>query len=128
MKEKFCLTKKKIIVTPSIKGIEHVKDFNFIVDTGASVSIIDEAIAFALGFDTKKLKTERLTTVGGNASSKILRLPEIDLFGKQISNFEVKVISLPLQITLLADGLIGMDFLENFQRINIDFEEQTIEV
>jgi predicted aspartyl protease len=81
-----------------------------------------------LGFDTKKLKTERLTTVSGNASSKVLRLPKIELFGKQIANFEVKVMRLPLQITLLADGLIGMDFLENFQRIKIDFEEQTIEV
>jgi clan AA aspartic protease (TIGR02281 family) len=128
MKEKFHLIKKKIIVTPSIKGIRDKKDFNFIVDTGASVSIIDEAIAFALGFDTKKLKTERLTTVSGSASSKMLRLPKIDLLGKQISNFEVKVMSLPLQITLLADGLIGMDFLENFQRIKIDFDEQTIEV
>jgi hypothetical protein len=63
MKERFCLTKKKIIVTPSLKGIK-----------------------------------------------------------------QVKVVSLPLQITLLADGLIGMDLLENFQRIIIDFEEQTIEV
>ena len=53
MKETFNLVKKKIIAIPKIKGLKGNQDFNFIVDTGASVSIIDETVASFLGFDLK---------------------------------------------------------------------------
>ncbi|MCL2329264.1 MAG: retroviral-like aspartic protease family protein [Bacteroidetes bacterium] len=128
MKEPFNLVKKKIIVVPTIKGLKGYQDFNFIVDTGASVSIINETAAVFLGFDLKRLKTENLTTVSGRASAKILKLPKIELFGKSVINFEVKVVSLPTQVTLLADGLIGMDFLLYFKEFTINFEEKTIEI
>jgi len=127
MKETFNLVKKKIIVIPKIKGLKGNQDFNFIVDTGASVSIINETAASFLGFDVKRLKTENLTTISGKASSKILILPKIELFGKSISNFEVKVMNLPTQITLLADGLIGMDFLLYFKEFKINFDEKFVE-
>ena len=127
MKETFNLVKKKIIVIPKIKGLKGIQDFNFIVDTGASVSIINETVASFLGFDLKRLKTENLTTISGKASSKILKLPKIELFGKSMSNFEVKVMDLPIQITLLADGLIGMDYLLNFKEFRINFDEKFIE-
>jgi clan AA aspartic protease (TIGR02281 family) len=128
MKETFNLVKKKIIVVPKIKGLKDNQDFNFIVDTGASVSIINETAAIFLGFDLKKLETELLTTLSGKTSSKILKLPKLELFGKSVSNFEVKVMNLPTQITLLADGLIGMDYLLNFKKFIIDFEDKTIEI
>jgi hypothetical protein len=35
---------------------------------------------------------------------------------------------LPYQITMTADGLLGMDFLKKFKHLNIDFENQIIEV
>ena len=128
MKETFSLVKKKIIVVPTIKGLKDNQDFNFIIDTGASVSIINETAAAFLGFDLKRLKTENLTTVSGKLNAKILKLPKIELFGKSVVNFEVKVVNLPTQITLLADGLIGMDFLLNFKEFKINFEEKTIEI
>ena len=34
---------------------------------------------------------------------------------------------LPVQITLLADGLIGMDFLLHFKEFRINFEEKYVE-
>ena len=128
MKETFSLVKKKIIVIPKIKGLKGNQDFNFIVDTGASVSIISDTVAAFLGFDLKTLKSENLTTISGKASSKILKLPKIELFGKSVSNFEVKVMNLPVQVTLLADGLIGMDFLLNFKEFKINFDEKFVEV
>jgi len=128
MKETFNLVKKKIIVIPKIKGLKGNQDFNFIVDTGASVSIINATAASFLGFDLKRLRTENLTTISGKASSKILKLPKIELFGKSVSNFEVKVMDLPVQITLLADGLIGMDFLLNFKEFKINFDEKFVEI
>ncbi|MDR1682739.1 MAG: retropepsin-like domain-containing protein [Candidatus Symbiothrix sp.] len=44
------------------------KDFNFIVDTGASLNIIDEAVATVLGFDIKRLKIENLIAMNGKTS------------------------------------------------------------
>ena len=127
MKEKFNLVKKKMIVVPKIKGVKDNQDFNFILDTGASVSIINDTAATFLGFNLSELQNEILTTIGGRASAKVLRLPEIELCGKTISNFEIKVMNLPTQVSLLADGLIGMDFLLKFKGLKINFDENFIE-
>jgi len=35
--------------------------------------------------------------------------------------------SMPLQVSLLADGLIGMDFLLNFNKFTINFDENILE-
>ena len=84
MKHKFTLNKRKVIVFATIKGIGVEKDFKFILDTGASKSIIDNNIASALGFDLKKLEKERLTTISGGTDSKTLKLPKFSLFGKDM--------------------------------------------
>ena len=127
MKYPFTLSKKKIIVFATIQGIDTEKPFKFILDTGASKSIIDESVAVSLGFDLKKLEAERLTTVGGVKNSKILKLPKFSLFGKNAVSFEVNVLDFPFQILYFADGLIGMDFLLQFRNIKFDFVEKMIE-
>jgi clan AA aspartic protease (TIGR02281 family) len=128
MKHTFVLHKRKIIVFAIIKGIKIEKKFKFILDTGASKSLIDEHVASSLGFDIKKMKSgDRLMTMGGGKNSKIMKLPKISLFGKEISNFEVNVFAVPSQILFFADGLIGMDFLLNFKTFKIDFETTEIE-
>ena len=128
MKHPFALSKKKLIVLATIKGIETEKSFKFILDTGASKSIIDESVAISLGFDLKKLESERLTTIGGGKNSKKLKLPTLSLFGKDMSDFEVNVLEIPYQITFFAEGLIGMDFLLQFENIKFDFVGRTIEI
>jgi clan AA aspartic protease (TIGR02281 family) len=129
MKYDIIIDKRRIIVTPQIKGINDFRKFNFILDTGASKSIIDEVVITRLGFDLKKLETgDRLTTAGGGVKSKIIKLPEFTLFGKNMIDFEVNVINLPLQITYFADGLIGMDFLLQFKNLKFNFVEKFIEI
>jgi predicted aspartyl protease len=128
MKHNIIIDKRKIIVVVEIKGINDLMEFNFILDTGASKSVIDESAVKRLGFDLIKLKTgDRLTTVGGGIYSKILKLPKLNLFGKDMVNFEVSVLKLPRQITYFADGLIGMDFLLQFENIKFDFVNKIIE-
>ena len=129
MKHELLIEKRKIIVYAEIKGVNEVREFKFILDTGASKSIIDNEIAVTLGFDLKKLNSgDRLMTVGGGTNSKLLILPKFNLFGKEMVDFEVNVINLPLQITYFVDGVIGMDFLLQFKNIKFDFEEKTIEM
>jgi len=127
MKQPFTFNKRKIIVSAEVKGIVKERNFDFILDTGASKSIIDNNVAISLGFDLRKLENERLTTVGGGTNSKILKLPKFSLFGKDIVNFEVNVMDIPSQILYFADGLIGMDFLLQFKNIKFDFDEKIIE-
>jgi len=128
MKHKFWVNKRKIIVAAQIKGNNNDRKLNLILDTGASKTIIDEGAAVRLGFDVKHLKTgDRLMTAGGGVNSNLLKLPKFSLFGKDIVNFEVNVINMPLQITYFADGLIGMDFLLKFKNIKFDFVENVIE-
>ena len=91
------------------------------------IQVIDSKVALALGFDLCKLENERLTTVGGGANSKILKLPKFSLFGKDMVDFEVNVLDIPPQILYFADGLIGMDFLLQFKNIKFDFDKKTIE-
>jgi len=129
MKYELLIEKKKIIVYAEIKGINDVREFKFILDTGSTKTIIDEQIAAVLGFDLKRLKTgDKLMTVGGSTHSKVLQLPKLSLFGKEMINFEVNVLNLSPQILYFADGLIGMDFLLQFQNIKFDFEKKIIEI
>ena len=128
MKHEMVIERRKIIVVAQIKGINDIKNFKFILDTGSSKSIISEAVAIRLGFDLKRLKIgDRLMTAGGGTNSKILKLPKLTLFGKEMVNFEVNIINMPSQILYFADGLIGMDFLLQFKNLYFDFEAKTIE-
>jgi len=122
------IERRKIIVFAQIKGINDLAYFKFILDTGSTLTIIDEQLVTRLGFDLKRLKTgDKLMTAGGSTNSKILKLPKLTLFGKEMVNFEVNVINMPPQILYFADGLIGMDFLLQFKNIQFDFEAKTIE-
>ena len=128
MKHKLLIDRRKIIVFAQVKGINDDRELTFILDTGASKSVIDDGAALRLGFDLKRLKAgDRLMTAGGGVNSKILKLPKLSLFGKDLVNFEVNVIKMPPQITYFADGLIGMDFLLQFENIKFDFIEKVIE-
>jgi len=124
MKHNFILEKRKIIVSVKIND----RDFRFILDTGATTSVIDSSVAVRLGFDLKKLESVKLTTAGGNITSKTLKLCQINLFDKDIYNFDVSVINFPFQITLFASGLVGMDFLLNFKELKINFDKKIIEI
>ena len=129
MTSKFYIDKRKIIVTAQIKGVNDTREVKFILDTGSSKTMIDEVTAINLGFDLKRLKTgDRLMTANGGVSSKILKLPKFSLFGKDSVNFEVIVLNMPPQILFFAHGLIGMDFLLQFENIKFDFDKKIIEI
>ena len=129
MTHNIVLDSRRIIVFANIKGLKEPKSIKLILDTGASISVLDEGAVALLGFDVKKLdKGDRLATAGGNINSKIIRLPRFSLFGKEVINFEMNVLSLPTQISYFADGLIGMDFLLEFESIKFDFDKKEVEV
>jgi clan AA aspartic protease (TIGR02281 family) len=129
MKHKIDIYDSKIIVTPAIEGVDETVTIKFLLDTGATRSLIDEQVAVQLGFDVNKLdRGDRLITAGGAIYSKKLNLPKFTLFGEDFINFKVDVVKLPLQILLVSEGILGMDFLLKFKTIKFDFDRQTIEL
>jgi len=68
------IKKRKIIVSATIEGISDSIDFNFILDTGATKTVIDEEVARKIGFELFRLqKGDRLMTAGGAVHSLVLR-------------------------------------------------------
>ena len=128
MTYKLIVDKRKLIVFAQVKGINEERKLSFILDTGASKTIIDEEAVRRLGFELYRLQPgDRLATANGGVNSKILKLPKFSLFGKDLVNFEVNVFKMAPQISYFVDGLIGMDFLLQFKSIRFDFIEKTIE-
>jgi len=124
----FSFYRRSIIVKAEITGVKEKRNVTFLLDTGASKTIIDEDAAKRLGFELKQFKTgDRLMTANGGVNSKILELPKFSLLGKDLIDFEVNVLTLPVQISYFADGLIGMDFLLQFDSIKFDFDKKIIE-
>ena len=124
----FSIYRRSIIVEAQIRGVNDTIGISFILDTGASKTIIDAGVARRIGFDLKRLKDgDKLMTAKGGVNSKILKMPKFSLFGKDLVNFEISIFDLPLQITYFADGLIGMDFLLQFDNIKFDFVQKIIE-
>jgi clan AA aspartic protease (TIGR02281 family) len=124
MKYEFALNRRKLTIRATINN---TTDVELILDTGAGTTVISERTAVLLGYHPQKLpKNERFVAAGGHVSAKILELNKFEAFGKEVKNFKVAVLPLPLQI--LADSLIGVDFLQLFKRISIDFETNEIEV
>jgi len=124
MKYEFALHRRKITVRATVMG---TTDVELILDTGAGTTVISERTAKLLGFQPEMLPlSESFVAAGGRVNAKILTLKEFEAFGKTIRNFSVAVLPLPIQI--LADGLLGVDFMQIFKRVSIDFENNQIEV
>ena len=67
------IEKRKLIVFAQVKGVNEYRKLRFILDTGASKSIIDEGTVRRLGFELNLLQPgDRLMTVGGGMNSKML--------------------------------------------------------
>ena len=123
-KYEFTLHRRKITVRATINGTTEVE---MILDTGAGTTVISERTATLLGFQPKKLPvSESFVAAGGRVNAKMVKLNEFEVFGEKLIKFEVAVLPLPLQI--LADGLLGVDFLKLLKKISINFENLQIEV
>jgi hypothetical protein len=109
-----------IIVRARLFGPSGVEWVDLILDTGATHTVIDETVAFRLGYDLSSAPTVSLTTVSGTTQASVIAVRQIFALGETVGDFQV--LALPLPIQLRADGLLGLDFLRwrnlfcNFRR------------
>lgn len=122
MNGKFDFKYRKIIVHVSIKGIDKIAKMRFILDTGASFSIINTNAMKSLGYTKKDFtKTERLQGFGGNRKNvNFLKLKSLAFLGVQRNNFEIGAAD--FSSNMLFDGILGIDFFKN-HKLCIDLKK-----
>jgi hypothetical protein len=106
---------------------DHKDELTFILDTGASSSVINSEHLTSLGYDLKNdtYDQENIITGGGLIKASKIKLDKILVLGQTKTEFPVLVYLLPPQ-TMIA-GILGNDFLADY-RLTIDFPQRWLEV
>ena len=109
-----------IVVPVTIKVENEIARFDFAVDTGATVSLINTTVMTSLGYK----KEDSIRTIQTVTASKIetayeFQIDNIRAIGLTRRNF--KVISRSLPVGLGIDGLLGLNFFKN-KELTIDFK------
>lgn len=108
----YYVNKRLIIVPVKIFSLTHFLEVNFVLDTGASHTILDYRLARSLGYtEAKTISPSRIRTATGKEEGYRVRIEAIEALGEKLSPFEVACHSLYEQG---VNGLLGMTFLEHF--------------
>ncbi len=100
------------------------RDFEFLLDTGTSVSIVDTDIVHALGYSALAAKrTLRLHGVGEPEECFVLDVDRLDAMGRTHTPCELVCQDLPMGVA----GLVGLDLLRG-RTLTIDFAAGDITV
>jgi len=99
--------------------------FRFLLDTGATKTIVSARLADKLGIP--KGRIEMLLSAGGNLPVTARTLRKLDVGNNRLENVEVVAGDLPLMKTLKVDGLLGGDYLRRF-KISIDYDNRMVEL
>lgn len=98
---------------------------NFLVDTGASLTMIPSAAATELGINLNaRLPTVPVQTVANVIHVPLVVVDSVEVGGMEVKNLTVAVYDVPLFDLYLPGppGLLGRDFLSNF-RIQVDLHQ-----
>jgi len=111
----FRLVNRHQIILPV--SVDHTGPYNFLLDTGTQMTMVDPALAAALHLETTG-KAE-VASVGMQASASFARIDLVEAGSHSVANQKVLVYDLAnLQATgLNIQGILGEDFLEQFDML-----------
>lgn len=111
------------IVTARING----GTADFLFDTGAERTIMTEVAAKRLGVDAHYEYARRMRSLGTAVSGGDARLRSFELGGMTLADFRILVgaVSLPSVSGRPIDGLLGADFLSDFE-VDLDLAHRRI--
>ena len=102
-----------ITVTARVWGAHGDRELLLVLDTGAAATSIEPAILEELGYSSRDaiLRT-RVPTPAGLQQGRLFRVDRFHALGADLSNFVVQALALADEYGV--DGLLGMNFLENY--------------
>ena len=88
------------------------------------MTMLSRQVAEEIGLDlTSPGRYERFASVHQVSQAPVLRLSSLQVGSQRVTNMEVLVLSLPYD--LRVDGLLGVNFLEQF-RPTFEFDQATL--
>lgn len=98
------------------------------VDTGASISLIPPQRLLDLGYNLTNATQRHLTTASEVVKVLSVTVTKITAIKQSVENIEVTCFEPGADIPeeLVSTGLLGMNFLSQFDNLNISFSRRTI--
>lgn len=96
---------------------------DLVLDTGASISILRQEFAKAIGLSTEDGEQARFNAVGSQVDVTIVPTRSFSVGDITFNDMPVGIAEMPE--TFAADGLLGMDFLGNFE-FSIDQDNEVL--
>ena len=115
-----------VIVPVTMKKGNEIVRYDFAIDTGATVSLIDVNLLKWMGFkEEDSIRTIQTITASKSETAYEFQIENIMALGLIRRNF--KVISRSLPVGLGIDGLLGLNFFKN-KELTIDFKLSEIRI
>jgi clan AA aspartic protease (TIGR02281 family) len=106
-----------------VNGTINHGSVRFIVDTGATMTILPARVAARLGLEPKKAPLIEIRGVGGAIDGRLIEIESLKVGNAEARNFDIIVIDDDLR----GVGLLGADFLSRFQMdINYSREQMVL--
>ncbi len=114
----------------TVKGtINGMGPFNFIFDTGASITVIEKETAEKLGLSDKTHATRNALGAGGTIVSSMVNVESIKVDGVEERDIQVGVLDLSnvAKCGCIGEfgGIIGYNFVKDY-KVLIDYPKQEI--
>jgi len=117
----FSLVRDSLVVVPVL--LNGQGPFRFLLDTGATHSILSTAVAGQLRLPTGS--NGALITAGGLVPVTVRVVEVVQIGSARIDKTTIAVTDAGILRTLHVDGIIGADYLKQF-RISIDYEHHVL--
>lgn len=91
------------------------------LDTGATFTIISWDAADLLGYVPRTSSKINIVTASGIEAVKTLKIKKLYALGQEMKNMEILCHNLPTESAV--DGLLGLDFIQNFD-LFINFKKR----
>ncbi len=93
-----------------------IRKIKLLVDTGSSYTVIRSTLLKSIGYGSQAvLSSVKIATAGGIIDTPMTRVSLFSCLGQQIHDFPLVAYNLP-SVTYV-EGLLGMNFLNNFPMI-----------
>ena len=124
--EKFDRKSSLVIIPVTVKVDGNIRDFKFAVDTGASITLVNEDAIKMMGY-TKADNIGISRTITASKSETVYEYNLNNFMSLGLIRRNFRVISRVLPLGLGIDGLLGLDFFKH-KELTIDFRKSEIRI